>query len=216
MRKLFTLKLFLLLMVLQDAHPLVAQSTDASINGAVTDLAGDPVPSATVQLLNESTGFSTATITNLNGKFNFVQLPLGGPYRLTVSSIGYNTQKKTGIALSQGAKIIFDIKLSDATTELDEVVVEADPFTDKIERFGAATSIGSQQIKNLPLEGRNFTGLTSLSPLQGGGAINLGGQRRTSTNITVDGVNARNQLTAGELGRGPYTILRKPSKNLKW
>jgi outer membrane receptor protein involved in Fe transport len=42
--------------------------------------------------------------------------------------------------------------------------------------------------------------------LQGGGSINLGGQRSTSTNITIDGVNARNQLTNGELGQGPYSI----------
>jgi hypothetical protein len=55
-------------------------------------------------------------------------------------------------------------------------------------------------------EGRNFTRLTSLSPLQGGGDINLGGQRRTSTNVTIDGLILEIPQQLGEIGRGPYTI----------
>lgn len=215
MKGICILKTVLLFVMLMWTGRAMAQSTDAGIRGTVTDASGDPVPGATVQVRNESTGFNTGTITNGSGQFNFVQLPLGGPYSVTVSYVGYTTQKKTGVTLSQAAKISLDIEISDATTELNEVVVNGDGFVNRIERFGSATSIGAQQIKNLPLEGRNFTGLTSLSPLQGGGAINLAGQRRTSTNITVDGVNARNQLTAGELGRGPYTISQEAIKEFE-
>jgi hypothetical protein len=96
-------------------------------------------------------------------------------------------------------------KLTEASTELSEIVVSGEGIKE-VEQLGAATSVSAAQIKNLPLEGRNFTNLTSLSPLQGAGSINLAGQRSTSTNITVDGVNARNQLTNGELGQGPYTL----------
>lgn len=194
---------------------LMAQSTDASISGSVKEVSGSPVAGATVMLRNESTGFNTGTITNQNGTFSLVQLPLGGPYTLTVSLIGFTAKKYEGLVLNQNSKLTYNIALTEATTELEAVVVEADPFTDKIDRFGSGTSIRSQQIKNLPLEGRNFTGLTSLSPLQGGGSINLGGQRRTSTNITIDGVNARNQLTAGELGRGPYTVSQEAIKEFE-
>jgi hypothetical protein len=56
----------------------------------------------------------------------------------------------------------------------------------RIQQIGASTKL-VQADKTYP-QGRNFTRLTSLSPLQGGGDINLGGQRRTSTNVTIDGL----------------------------
>ena len=99
-----------------------------------------------------------------------------------------------------------DFTLNQASTELEEIVVSGQDLRSRIQREGNALAINAERIEKLPLEGRNFTGLTNLSPLQGGGSINLGGQRRTSTNVTLDGVNARNQLTAGEIGRGPYTV----------
>ena len=99
-----------------------------------------------------------------------------------------------------------DVELDASASELAVIVVSGNDLRSRINQLGSSTEIGTQQIRNLPTEGRNFTRLTSLSPLQGGGSINLGGQRRTSTNVTIDGVNARNQLTAGEVGRGPYTI----------
>ncbi len=185
---------------------LNAQSTDATISGKVTSSETGELPGATVQLRNESTGFETATITEIDGEFQFRQLPLGGPYTLTISFIGYQTQKKTDINLNQGDKATFDIAMSTSTEQLQEVVVSGNNLSKRVDRVGSGIAINAITMKNLPNEGRNFSNLTALSPLQGGGAINLGGQRRTSTNVTVDGVNARNQLTAGEIGRGPYTI----------
>jgi hypothetical protein len=184
---------------------IFAQATDASVAGKVTDENGDALPGANVLIRNESTGFQAGTITNANGDFTFKQLPLGKPYTITASFVGYGEQKRTGYALNQGDRIVVNFKLTQASTELNEIVVTGDQLKE-VEQLGAATSVSAAQIKNLPLEGRNFTGLTSLSPLQGAGGINLGGQRRTSTNITIDGANARNQLLAGESGSGPYTI----------
>lgn len=183
-----------------------AQSTDATISGTVKASDGEELPGATVQIVNESTGFKAATITAVDGQFQLRQLPLGGPYTLTISFIGYQTHIKTGINLNQGDKATFDVSMNVSSEQLEEVVVSADNITKRVDRVGSGIAISEKRMKNLPNEGRNFTNLTALSPLQGGGGINLGGQRRTSTNVTVDGVNARNQLTAGEIGRGPYTI----------
>src|SRR3712207_6557193 len=58
---------------------LLAQSTDASISGLVKDENQQPVPGATVQVRNESTGFTGGTVTGVDGRFSFRQLPLGGP-----------------------------------------------------------------------------------------------------------------------------------------
>ena len=182
------------------------QATNASINGVVKDSNGDVLPGATIMIRNTSTGFETGTITNVNGEYSIRQLPLGGPYVVTGSFVGYQELQKTGIILNQGKSVLVDFDMSESATELEEIVVTGDELTSRIDEMGEVTSIGYREIKNLPTEGRNFTRLTALSPLQGGGSINLGGQRRTSTGVTIDGVNARNMLTAGEVGRGPYTI----------
>ncbi len=185
---------------------VMAQATNATVSGLVLDESKEPLIGATVLVRNESTGFEAGTVTGIDGRFNFQQMPLGKPYTITVSFIGFSTQKLTGYQLNQGDRINLDIQMDMGSSDLAEVVVSGDSFKNQIDKLGAVTAIDSKQIKNLPTEGRNFTNLTALSPLQGGGSLNLGGQRRTSTNVTLDGVNARNQLTAGEIGRGPYTV----------
>ena len=182
------------------------QSTNATITGLVKDAAGAALPGATVIVRNESTGFQSATATGPEGTFVFRQLPLGNPYTVSASYVGYNEQKKTGFSLNQGNRLEVNFALRQTSTQLEEIVVTDQGFAKQVEQRGAATSITENQIKTLPLEGRNFTNLTRLSPLQGAGDINLGGQRRTSTNITIDGANARNQLLAGEIGQGAYSI----------
>ncbi|MCH7402925.1 carboxypeptidase regulatory-like domain-containing protein [Belliella kenyensis] len=183
-----------------------AQATNATISGLILDDSKEPLIGANVLVKNESTGFEAGTITGLDGRFQLQQLPLGKPYTVTVSYIGFNTQKLTGYQLNQGDRINVEITMEYGSSDLSEVVVTGDSFKNQVDKLGAVTAIDSKQIKNLPTEGRNFTNLTALSPLQGGGGLNLGGQRRTSTNVTLDGVNARNQLTAGEIARGPYTV----------
>ncbi|MCH7398026.1 carboxypeptidase regulatory-like domain-containing protein [Belliella sp. DSM 107340] len=187
-------------------HSVFAQATNATVSGLVLDDSNEPLIGANVLVRNESTGFEAGTVTGVDGRFQFQQLPLGKPYSITVSFIGFNTQKLTGYQLNQGDRINLDLKLDYGSSDLAEVVVSGESFKNQVDKLGAVTAIDSKQIKNLPTEGRNFTNLTALSPLQGGGGLNLGGQRRTSTNVTLDGVNARNQLTAGEIGRGPYTV----------
>lgn len=197
------LTIFCLVGVEQEA---LAQATNATLSGVVKDESGVRLPGATVMVKNTATGFSTGTITNVDGEFQIRQLPLGGPYEVTTSYVGYQEVKKSGYILNQGKKVTINFDMTSSATELETIIVDGESITNRIDELGEVTSIGARQIKNLPTEGRNFTRLTALSPLQGGGSINLGGQRRTSTNVTIDGANARNTLTAGEIGRGPYTI----------
>jgi len=185
---------------------LHGQATNATIRGTVTDGSGAPLAGATVVVKNNANGFQTGAIANTDGNYQIRQLPLGGPYDVTASFVGYADIKKSGYMVNLGDVVQVDFSLSEEAVELETVEISAEDLRNRVDQIGASTQINARQINNLPTEGRNFTRLTSLSPLQGGGSINLGGQRRTSTNITIDGVNARNQLTAGEIGRGPYTI----------
>lgn len=182
------------------------QATNTSIKGKVTDTNGKPLMGATIIVENTSTGFTSGTITSEKGSYRIQQLPLGGPYTITSQYLGYREVVKKGYTLNLSDALEINFTLAEDATALDEVVITSNNLTKRIDQLGASTKVSAGQIKSLPLEGRNFINLTSLSPLQGGGSLNLAGQRRTSTNVTIDGVNARNQLTAGEIGRGPYTI----------
>lgn len=65
--------------------------------GIVTDETGEGVIGATVLVKNESTGFSAGSITNETGEYIVKQLPLGSPYSVTVSYVGYGDQKRQDI-----------------------------------------------------------------------------------------------------------------------
>lgn len=181
-----------------------AQSTDASITGTVKGSGGETLPGANVLVKNESTGFQTGTVTNADGRYLLKQLPLGRPYTVTVSYVGYDEQTRTGYALNQGDQLKVDVNLAEAATELRQVEVTGDALTNRIDRLGATTAITASSITKLPVNGRDFNSLSALSPLTNGG--NIGSQRFSSTGYFLDGVSARNNLTSGDLGSGPYTV----------
>jgi hypothetical protein len=181
-----------------------AQSTDASVTGKITNTQSKPLPGATVTIRNNSTGFSSTAQTNSEGTYVFRQLPLGAPYSVQASFVGYGRQVKDSLTLNLGDQLLIDFTLVDASNALAEVVVTSNTVSSRIDRFGASTAISARAIQQIPAQNRNFNDLASLSPLANGS--NLGGQRFSSTNYLIDGVSARNNLTSGEIGRGPYSL----------
>ena len=172
-----------------------AQGTQASITGKVTDSKGEVLPGATVIVKNESTGFSTGTVTNINGEYALRQLPLGSPYTVTASFISFGTQSKTGYALNQSNTLTVDFVMQNESTQLGAVVVVANSLKSAAPSFGTATQITANDIAKLPVSGRNFTTLTDLSPLSAG--TNLSGQLFTATNFTIDGMTAKHPTSNG-------------------
>lgn len=198
---LFCLVLLLLLPIGQSAW---AQVTGASINGKVTDENGVGLPGVTVVVRNESTGFQTATLSNIEGAYSFKQLPLGKPYEVRASYIGHATQVQNNFALNLGDQLVVNFVMRQAATNLEEVVITTNSLSSRIDRAGGSTFIRAQDIQKLPTMDRNFTNLASLAPTVNGG--NISGQRASSTNYLIDGVSARNNLTSGDLARGPYSL----------
>ncbi len=183
---------------------LLAQGTDASVSGTITDATNDELINATVTVRNELTGFNTGTVTNLQGNYRLQQLPVGGPYTVTVSYVGYADQKKTGFTLNQGDNLEVDFEMSEASTELSEIVVSGTGFKSRNDRLAAATSVSAQDVKSLPANDRNFSNLAALSPLVGGGT-NIAGMSSRSNSIQIDGVNGREASFGGQ-GSSPYVL----------
>ncbi|RIV18996.1 TonB-dependent receptor [Fibrisoma montanum] len=186
----------------------IAQTTQASISGVILENNKTPLPGATVRVRNESTGFSTGTITNALGEYSFKELPLGGPYTVQATFVGYGEQKRTGYFLNLGDAIRANLSMQEDGQTLQVVDVVASGLKNKIENFGAATVVTARSIATLPVNGRNFTTLIDLSPLAGRGG-NLAGQLGSSTNFTIDGMTAKNPTSAGATtsrSGAPYSI----------
>ncbi|GAA0544275.1 TonB-dependent receptor [Chitinophaga japonensis] len=196
--------------------PVLAQTTQASVYGTITDETRQAIPGASVQVRNESTGFTSRTITNAKGEYLFKELPLGGPYTITTTFMGYAGQQQKGYMLNQGDLLRVNMELHASAVSMQEVTVSASSLQNKTENFGAATAVTARDIARLPVNGRNFTSLTDLSPLSRGN--NLSGQLASSTNITIDGMTAKNPTSsAGTNARigGPYAISMEAIREFK-
>jgi hypothetical protein len=183
-----------------------AQATLASITGRVADQSGEPATGAFVSVTNESTGFSTAAVANENGDYLVKQLPLGGPYTITVSYIGYGEQKKSGYSLNRGDVLRVNFVMQEDVVMINAVEVVANSLRNTVPNIGATTSVTARDIARLPVNGRNYTSLADLSPLTTGSS--LAGQLQSSTNFTIDGMTAKNPTSGGTTNRngGPYAI----------
>ncbi|MGL5274240.1 TonB-dependent receptor [Myroides sp.] len=185
---------------------VLAQTTQASIQGIV--LQDNAIQQGKEVLIkNTSTGFTTRTKTNANGEFVFKEIPLGGPYIVVTTDEAGAEFKKTGYYVNQGDNVFVDLMIGVEDQHLDEIVIDGKSLKNQKESLGAATTFTASSIKNLPINGRNFSNLTDLSPLSNGGSI--GGQLGSSTNFTIDGTTAKNPTSAGATtsrSGAPYSV----------
>ena len=208
MKKQLYLSLTLLLFVFLTINKTVAQTTQASISGIITEGQKSPLPGATVRVRNESTGFSTGTVTNVKGEYFFKEIPLGGPYTVTITAVGLGEQRRTGYMVNQGDDIKVNLTMQETGQDLEVVQVVASGLKNKTDILGAATAINAKTLVSLPVNGRNFTQLINLSPLTNSSG-SLSGQLGSSTNYTIDGMTAKNPTSAGSTtsrSGAPYSI----------
>jgi hypothetical protein len=169
-----------------------AQVNTAKIVGTVRDISGATVAGGKVTVRNTQTGLLQATTTAAEGNYTFDGLP-SGPYAVSVSMTGFKTAERKGVTLdaTQHAKIDFSLEVG-AVSESVEVTADAPQVNTQNTETGAL--IAEQQVRNLPLNGRNFSQLISLQPgsvLKSGGVF-FNGLTRDGVNITVDGTDAAN------------------------
>ncbi|MCF2501674.1 TonB-dependent receptor [Dyadobacter chenhuakuii] len=191
---------------------LYAQGNEATIIGKVSEVNAGPIPGATVLVRNESTGFQAGTVTDMNGDYIIKQLPLGSPYSITVSFIGFGEQKKTGYALNQGDQLRLNFAMESSANELQAVDIKANSLKNTVVTLGASTPITAKDIAKLPVNGRNFTSLIDLSPLSNGSS--LGGQLASSTNYTLDGMTSRGTIAGGST-QGAYSVSMEAIREFK-
>ncbi len=164
-----------------------AQVTTASIRGVVTDDQNVPLPGASIVAIHVPSGTTYGTVTQFNGSFNIPNMRIGGPYTITVSYVGFKTQKDEGIHLQIAQKLKLNYSLQEEAAQLDEVVVKAEGRNSIINsgRTGSSTNVGRKQIEALPTISRSINDFTRLTPSSDGNSF--GGGNNKMNNLTLDG-----------------------------
>jgi hypothetical protein len=158
--------------------------TTSTISGSVTSQSGEALPGATVMAVHQPSGTQYGTTTRVDGAFTIPNARIGGPYQITISFVGYETQTRDGIFLSLGTTYDEDIKLAESGTQLSEVVVTGNAIVNA-DRTGAITNISNKQITQLPTLSRSLNDYVRLTPQANG--TSFGGRSSGFNNITVDG-----------------------------
>lgn len=191
-------KIFLFIaLVFLSAAIVQAQVTTSSITGKITDEAGTPVQGATVVATHTPTGSVYSGVTNESGNINLGNVQVGGPYKISVSHVGFATDNQDDIYLQLGQPFVLNVKLVSGAKVIEEVVVTGTRNSLlRNNRTGATTTVTRNQIENLPSITRSVNDLTRLTPQANGTAV--GGGNYRSNNFTVDGANFNNQFGIGQ------------------
>ena len=192
--------LHLLLLILCATISTSAQSTDATISGVVVDPFGKVIPGAEIVAFNEATGVRYTNSTNGSGIYAVSILP-PGQYRVQVSKGGFKTIIKPGVILNVQSAVVLNFTLPVGAAS-ESVTVAAETSTIDTTDASVSTVIDRKFVENIPLNGRSFQDLISMtpgtmtqSPQQSGqgagyyGDFSINGQRTQSNYYTVDGVS---------------------------
>jgi Carboxypeptidase regulatory-like domain/TonB dependent receptor-like, beta-barrel len=176
------------------SSPLPAQIDRAVLEGTVSDPSGRVITSASVKVVAVDTGLTQEQLTNSKGYYRFPGLGVGR-YTVTVSSTGFKIKVIEDVIVQVGETRTLDTQLAVGAIN-EQVEVKASNAPADRSSAEAATVIRSDQIENLPNNGRDWASFTLLAPFaqdDGGGdqrTIRFAGRARDDNNFQFDGVDA--------------------------
>jgi hypothetical protein len=185
--------------------PLHSQVTGATITGTVVDASGAVVAGAQISLKNGATGVSRDGAADSSGFYAIPNLA-PGDYEVRVSAQGFSTAVQSNLALAVGQQLQLNFSLKVGGTETTVQVTEAAPQID-LTSSALTGQVESETVRDLPLNGRDWTSLATLQPgvkkietqvgydssgrgNRGfGSELTVSGQRSTFNNYRIDGLS---------------------------
>jgi hypothetical protein len=171
-----------------------AQLDNASIQGTVIDSSGAVIVGAAVSVQNQGTSATTSVHSDSNGNFIAPVLPVGS-YTVTVSANGFKTSVRKDIALRSADRTRLEIALEPGEVSERVTVMGEAPLVDTASTTLGGV-VGTQQLTELPANGRSLTSFLGLVPgvvmLAGGNGRSMNGAGITrlfesGTRFLVDG-----------------------------
>src|SRR6267142_2072004 len=188
-----------LAVLLATAMSVAAQTTSGSLSGTVQDAKGSAISGATVEVTSASRNEIRTTQTGDDGRFVFSQLQPDS-YTLRVEARGFKGYELEGLVLSANDKIAApDVELQVGAVS-ESVLVTASGEQLQTESAERSTAITSEQVQNIPINGRSYLSLTRLAPgvvntndykvagHAGLSNISVNGARNNQNNLTLDGI----------------------------
>ena len=182
MKKLVTLFIFIFTCSLS-----FSQVTTSSIKGVISDETSAGLPGANVVVVHTPTGTTYGAATDIDGRFNLVNLRVGGPYTVSVSYIGYNEQSFDNVYLTLGKTEVLSLAMTPDSQQLDAVLITASNTKGVFgsDRTGAETNVGRKELTTLPTISRSASDFTRLEPTASNGSF--GGRNDQYNNFSLDG-----------------------------
>ncbi len=180
--------LLALVLSLAAAH---AQTFRGGISGVVTDQSGAAIPNASVVATENGTDTKHETVSSSAGEFAYQEIPIGS-YTITASASGFQTVKVDKVPVAAGAIYSLPIKLNLAQAA-ETVEVNAAALALDTTSTTQIAGVGGETLQDTPLNGRDFTQLTILTPgfanSGAGGYGSLNGTRANQINWQIDGID---------------------------
>jgi hypothetical protein len=138
-----------------------AQGSAATLTGRVSDETGGALPGVSVTATNNSTGLSRTVVTEPDGTFRFSSLP-AGTYTVVADLAGFGSLTTEDVVLNVARERELNVTLRQAAVR-EQITVTADaPLVATTPAIG--TSVSTEELENLPLNGRQFANLGALAP----------------------------------------------------
>ena len=178
-------KLLSLLLGLTLSGAVFAQGvTTSSLSGTVVDEKGEAVIMASVLAVHTPTGTEYGAVTMDDGRFNIRNMRVGGPYKVMVSFIGFETSSVEDVYLQLNNTESVKLVMKSTAVEIGGVVISGGKNISR-EQTGAMTNLESKQILALPSMTRSQQDLTRLTPQSDGNSF--GGRNNLYNNFSLDG-----------------------------
>jgi outer membrane receptor for ferrienterochelin and colicin len=163
--------------------------TTATISGIIVDQNSEPLPGANILAVHTPSGSEYGTSSRPDGRFTIVNARVGGPYVVTVSFVGYESQVRENVQLSLGNTTTLEFKLAESGTQLEELVVTSSSVFNA-ERTGAASNISNRTIQSVPTITRGLRDFTKISPLANtsGNGTSFAGANNRYNQFAIDGL----------------------------
>jgi hypothetical protein len=180
-------KQLLTLLLMLSSIFAIGQVTTSNIKGLILDESDQPLPGANIVAVHTPTGTKYGAATNFDGRFNLLNLRVGGPYTLTISYVGYTEQVMDNVYLTLGKTENIDTKMVPDNQQLDTVVITGSGGTGTFgsDRTGAETNVGRRELTRLPTISRSQADFTRLEPTASNGSF--GGRNDQFNNFSLDG-----------------------------
>jgi carboxypeptidase family protein len=159
-KSIFLLGCFLLSLI--GAARLEAQAQNATISGTVTDSTGAALAGTSVQARNVGTGVSQSATSDEQGRYRMPDLQIG-EYEVQAAKSGFQTVVHKGITLNVGSQLVVDFSLPVGQAQ-QTITVQGEVSVVDTQSTAVGALVESKQMRDLPLNGRNFTQLLTLAP----------------------------------------------------